>query len=109
MNTTTQKIVRSFDSKEWRKLGRWRKSLMLDWIETNGLGPENFRRIGLEWHIDHYGFVDHTAIIAEDDFLSTRKYYESKLANGYSFALEHAKRCYSTGQRLLAFSAKLRS
>ena len=58
-NQNRQSLVDAFDSVTWRKLGRWKKSFMLDCIEVEGLDAQNFARVGLACEIQNYGFVDH--------------------------------------------------
>src|SRR5208337_4571258 len=100
-------LVRTFDAKRWRKLGHWKKSFMLDWIEATGLSLDNFQRVGVNWHVDNYCFVAHEAMMAEDDFLSTEQFYEGELTHNNNFPFEHGRRCYDAGNSLIRFSERL--
>ena len=100
-------LVRTFDEKRWKKLGHWKKSFMLDWIEATSLSTDSFMRVGLNWHIDNYCFVAHAAMMAEDDFLSTKQFYEGELTIDQDFAFNHGRKCYESGEALLEFSETL--
>src|ERR1039457_4122490 len=99
MNIT--ELVTTFDSKRWKKLGHWKKSFMLDWIEATSLSLRHFQRTGLEWCIDNYAFVADTAMMGEDDYASTKRYYEGRLRSSRDFAFEYVQKCYQLGNDLI--------